>query len=175
VMMPRHCHVEADSTDASSWSPRSAGRRTHDAGVRHAWGWRGAHRGAGTTTLARRLGGADLGLVGSERLPTLVVCRASIEGLIAAQQLAADELASGPAWTCLGLVIVAAGKARPSKAVAELMSLIVAGYPASWPIAWEDASRPPSPADRAAPACRTGQLRQLGRPLKHRPTKEQGR
>src|ERR1035438_6113324 len=26
------------------------------------WGWRGAHPGAGVTTLARELGGADLGL-----------------------------------------------------------------------------------------------------------------
>jgi len=64
----------------------------------------GAHTGSGVTTLARELGGADLGLKSTTSMPTLVVCRCSADGLIAAQRLAASELTGTPTWTCLGLV-----------------------------------------------------------------------
>ena len=109
------------------------------------WAWRGAHPGAGVTTLARELGGADMGMAATGAatmaLPVLVVCRSSETGLIAAQRLAANELAGTPTWTCLGLVVVAAGPFRVTKPVAELTALITGGYPAWWPIPWMESWR----------------------------------
>jgi hypothetical protein len=111
------------------------------------WAWRGAHPGAGVTTLARELGGADLGLSRGTGLPTLVVCRSSADGLIAAQHLAAGELCGTPAWTCLGLVVVADGPGPLAKPLAELAALILGGYPDHWPIPWMESWRthPSSP------------------------------
>jgi hypothetical protein len=111
------------------------------------WAWRGAHSGAGVTTLARELGGADLGLSGMTGLPTLVVCRSSADGLIAAQRLASSELAEAPTWTCLGLVVVADGPGSLVKPLAELAALILGGYPDHWPIPWMESWRthPSSP------------------------------
>jgi hypothetical protein len=100
------------------------------------WAWRGAHSGAGVTTLARELGGADLGTTSRTGLPTLVVCRSSAAGLIAAQRLASSELAGAPTWTCLGLVVVADGPGPLAKSLAELTALILGGYPDHWPIPW---------------------------------------
>ena len=113
------------------------------------WAWRGAHPGAGVTTLARELGGADVGMAATGAatmaatmaLPVLVVCRSSETGLIAAQRLAANELAGTPTWTCLGLVVVAAGPSQVTKPVAELTALITGGYPAWWPIPWMESWR----------------------------------
>lgn len=114
------------------------------------WAWRGAHPGAGVTTLARELGGADVGMVATRAatmaLPVLVVCRSSETGLIAAQRLAANELAGTPTWTCLGLVVVAAGPSQVTKPVAELAALITGGYPAWWPIPWMESWRTVSSA-----------------------------
>ena len=105
------------------------------------WAWRGAHSGAGVTTLARELGGADLGLSGRTGLPTLVVCRSSADGLIAAQRLASSELAGAPTWTCLGLVVVADGPGPLAKPLAELAALVLGGYPDHWPIPWMESWR----------------------------------
>jgi hypothetical protein len=111
------------------------------------WAWRGAHPGAGVTTLARELGGADLGTTSMTGLPTLVVCRSSADGLIAAQRLAAGELCGAPTWTCLGLVVVADGPGPLAKPLAELAALILGGYPDHWPIPWMESWRthPSSP------------------------------
>ena len=105
------------------------------------WAWRGAHRGAGITTLAREFGGADLGMTSTPSLPILVVCRCSISGLIAAQHLAASELSESPTWKCLGLVIVADGPGRLHKPVSELAALVAGGYPAQWSIPWVESWR----------------------------------
>ncbi len=117
------------------------------------WAWRGAHPGAGVTTLARELGGADLGLSSMTSLPTLVVCRSSADGLIAAQRLAASELTGTPTWTCLGLVVVADGPGPLAKPLAELAALIPGGYPNHWPIPWVESWRthPTSATGRTAP------------------------
>jgi hypothetical protein len=111
------------------------------------WAWRGAHSGAGVTTLAREFGGADLGLSGMTGLPTFVVCRSSADGLIAAQRLAYSELAGAPTWTCLGLVVVADGPGPLAKPLAELAALILGGYPDHWPIPWMESwgTHPSSP------------------------------
>jgi hypothetical protein len=111
------------------------------------WAWRGAHSGAGVTTLAREFGGADLGLSSMTGLPTLVVCRSSADGLIAAQHLAAGELCGTPTWTCLGLVVVADGPGSLAQPLAELAALILGGYPDHWPIPWMESWRtlPSSP------------------------------
>jgi hypothetical protein len=69
-------------------------------------------------------------------LPTLVVCRSSAEGLIAAQHLAASELSGVASWPCLGLVVVAAGGRPVPKALVELAVLVTAGYPEHWAIPW---------------------------------------
>ena len=92
--------------------------------LRARWGWRGAHPGAGVTTLARELGGADLGMSNVANLPILVVCRSSADGLIAAQRLAAHELSETPSWHCLGLVVVADDRGPLAKALAELAALV---------------------------------------------------
>ena len=105
------------------------------------WAWRGAHSGAGVTTLARELGGADLGTTSRTGLPTLVVCRSSADGLIAAQRLASSELAGAPTWTCLGLVVVADGPGPLAKPLAELAALVLGGYPDHWPIPWMESWR----------------------------------
>ena len=111
------------------------------------WAWRGAHSGAGVTTLARELGGADLGTTSRTGLPTLVVCRSSADGLIAAQRLAAGELCGAPTWTCLGLVVVADRPGSLVKPLVELTALILGGYPNHWPIPWMESWRthPSSP------------------------------
>jgi hypothetical protein len=105
------------------------------------WGWRGAHPGAGVTTLARELGGADLGMSNVANLPILVVCRSSADGLVAAQRLAAHELSETPSWHCLGLVVVADDRGPLAKALAELAALVAGGYPAHWPIPWVESWR----------------------------------
>jgi hypothetical protein len=69
-------------------------------------------------------------------LPTLVVCRSSADGLIAAQGLAADELSGVPSWCCLGLVVVADDRHPLPKPLVELAALITAGFPQHWPIPW---------------------------------------
>ena len=108
---------------------------------RSRWGWRGAHPGAGVTTLARELGGADLGMSNVANLPILVVCRSSADGLIAAQRLAAHELSGTPSWHCLGLVVVADDHHPLSRQLAELAALVTGGYPAHWPIPWVESWR----------------------------------
>jgi hypothetical protein len=113
--------------------------RTHVSRPR--WGWRGAHPGAGVTTLARELGGADLGMSNVANLPILVVCRSSADGLIAAQCLAAHELSGTPSWHCLGLVVVADDRGPLAKALAELAALVAGGYPNHWPIPWVESWR----------------------------------
>jgi hypothetical protein len=105
------------------------------------WGWRGAHPGAGVTTLARELGGADLGMSNVANLPILVVCRSSADGLIAAQRLAAHELSGTPSWHCLGLVVVADDHHPLSRQLAELAALVTGGYPNHWPIPWVESWR----------------------------------
>jgi hypothetical protein len=110
-------------------------------GLRPRWGWRGAHPGAGVTTLARELGGADLGMSNVANLPILVVCRSSADGLVAAQRLAAHELSETPSWHCLGLVVVADDRGPLAKALAELAALVAGGYPAHWPIPWVESWR----------------------------------
>jgi hypothetical protein len=89
------------------------------------------------------LGGADLGLTGDANLPTLVVCRSSAEGLIAAQRLAAGELSGVPSWHCLGLVVVADDRHPLPKALVELAALVTAGYAQHWPIPWMESWRTP--------------------------------
>jgi hypothetical protein len=105
------------------------------------WGWRGAHPGAGVTTLARELGGADLGMSYVANLPILVVCRSSANGLIAAQRLAAHELSETPSWHCLGLVVVADDRGPLANALAELAALVTGGYPNHWPVPWVESWR----------------------------------
>jgi hypothetical protein len=80
-------------------------------------------------------------------LPTLVVCRSSADGLIAAQRLASSELTGAPTWTCLGLVVVADGPGSLVKPLVELAALILGGYPDHWPIPWMESWRthPSSP------------------------------
>jgi hypothetical protein len=74
-------------------------------------------------------------------LPTLVVCRSSADGLIAAQRLAAGELCGTPTWPCLGLVVVADGPGPLAKPLAELAALVLGGYPDHWPIPWMESWR----------------------------------
>ena len=130
------------------------------------WAWRGAHRGAGVTTLSRRLGGVDLGTLPSGSFPTLVVCRDSADGLIAAQHVAATELANppvdSPKWECVGLVIVASGPKAPAGATAELMTLVTGGYPAHWLVDWE-----PAAAAWVAPASSVAVRASSRRPSRH--------
>ena len=128
------------------------------------WAWRGAHSGAGVTTLARELGGADLGLSSTGYLPTLVVCRSSADGLIAAQRLASSELTGTPTWTCLGLVVVADGPGSLAKPLAELAALILGGYPNHWPIPWMESWRAHPSSAWSTVAHRSNRLARLLRP-----------
>jgi hypothetical protein len=139
------------------------------------WAWRGAHSGAGVTTLARELGGADLGLSSTVGLPTLVVCRSSADGLIAAQRLAAGELCGAPTWTCLGLVVVADGPGSLVKPLAELAALILGGYPDHWPIPWMESWRTHPSSAWSTVARRPNRLARLLRSSIHpaiQPTQE---
>ncbi len=139
------------------------------------WAWRGAHPGAGVTTLARELGGADLGLSSRTGLPTLVVCRSSADGLIAAQHLAAGELCGTSTWTCLGLVVVADGPGSLATPLAELAALILGGYPDHWPIPWMESWRTHPSSPRPTAARRPNRLARLLRSSIHpaiHPTRE---
>jgi hypothetical protein len=129
--------------------------------------WRGAHRGAGVTTLAGVFGGAEFGAGDTPGLPTLVVCRFSSEGLLAAQGLAASELADTALWTCLGLVTVAARPGRPGKPLEELAALVAGGYPRLWPIPWMESWRTPTGANRE-PGCLERLLHPVNREKEHR-------
>jgi hypothetical protein len=137
-------------------------------GRRPKWAWRGAHTGSGVTTLARELGGADLGLTSTTSMPTLVVCRCSADGLIAAQRLAASELTGTPTWTCLGLVVVADGPGPLTKPLEELAALIAGGYPNHWPIPWVESWRTHSTTPRGTPDHRPNRLARLFLPSTHR-------
>ena len=135
--------VQDAEIEVTSPLPATASRgtaaSTHVSRVR--WGWRGAHPGAGVTTLARELGGADLGISNVANLPILVVCRSSADGLVAAQRLAAHELSETPSWHCLGLVVVADDRHPLSRQLAELAALVTGGYPNHWPIPWVETWR----------------------------------
>ena len=148
------------------------------------WGWRGAHPGAGVTTLAEHLGGADLGVgLPAPRhplatLPTLVVCRSSFDGLVAAQQLAATELSRPDRWSCVGLVVVADSSVPQVGAELELVALVAGGYPAHWTIPWmevwheSDHDRGASPSTRLLARLLPSRAHQVS-PRTTRPTKEQ--
>jgi hypothetical protein len=139
------------------------------------WAWRGAHAGAGVTTLAREFGGAELGLSSRTGLPTLVVCRSSADGLIAAQHIAAGELCGTPTWTCLGLVVVADGPGPLAKPLAELAALIIGGYPEHWPIPWMESWRTQPSSPWSTVAHRPNRLARLLRSSIHptiQPTQE---
>ena len=139
------------------------------------WAWRGAHSGAGVTTLARELGGADLGMTSRTGLPTLVVCRSSADGLIAAQHLAAGELCGTPTWTCLGLVVVADGPGSLAQPLAELAALILGGYPDHWPIPWMESWLTPPSSSWPTVAHRPNRIARLLRSSIHpafQPTQE---
>jgi hypothetical protein len=154
--LPRHSLARDAGTSATSPSPAPRSALPVISGFALGqspkWAWRGAHSGAGVTTLARELGGADLGLSSMTGLPTLVVCRSSADGLIGAQRLASSELAGAPTWTCLGLVVVADGPGSLAKPLAELAALILGGYPDHWPIPWMESWRthPSSPGSTVA-------------------------
>jgi hypothetical protein len=137
------------------------------------WAWRGAHSGAGVTTLARELGGADHGLSNRTGLPTLVVCRSTADGLMAAQGLAAGELAGFPTWTCLGLVVVAEHPGHLTKPLAELAALVAGGFPDHWSIPWVESWRRDPTTGRLAPEHRVWRparfLHPYIRPIKEHP------
>jgi hypothetical protein len=169
--------------DAGAWTttpsptPRSALPLIsgHTPGQSPKWAWRGAHPGAGVTTLAREFGGADLGLSSRTGLPTLVVCRSSADGLIAAQRLASSELAGAPTWTCLGLVVVADGPGSLAKPLAELAALILGGYPDHWPVPWMESWRAHPSSPWSTVANRPNRLARLLRSSIHpaiQPTQE---
>jgi hypothetical protein len=100
-------------------------------------------------------------------LPTLVVCRFSADGLIAAQRLAAGELCGTPTWTCLGLVVVADGPGSLAKPLAELAALILGGYPDHWPIPWMESWRTHPSSPRSTVARRPNRLARLLRSSIH--------
>ena len=135
------------------------------------WAWRGAHSGAGVTTLARELGGADHGLSNRTGLPTLVVCRFTADGLMAAQGLAARELAGFPTWTCLGLVVVAEHPGHLTKPLAELAALVAGGFPDHWSIPWVESWRTAPTTQRRAGEHRVWRPAHFSRPS-IRPIKE---
>jgi hypothetical protein len=101
------------------------------------WAWRGAHGGAGVTTLAQALGGIEAtDEAGS--LPRIVVTRTHARGLEAAQQLAAEldaaERAGGA--PLLGLVLVPDAPRRLPAALQDLAHVVVGGYPRWWSLRW---------------------------------------
>lgn len=107
--------------------------------------WLGAHGGAGTSTLAAALGGADLGAYRPPlahvpgTCPVLVVVRAHAGGLLSAQRLAASELAPGTgplAGSVVGLVIVADAPGARPKALRDLARLVSGGYPHHQFVPW---------------------------------------
>jgi hypothetical protein len=102
------------------------------------WAWRGAHGGAGVTTLARVLGGVEATDVVAGSLPIIVVTRTHARGLEAAQQLAAEldttERAGGA--PLLGLVLVPDAPGRLPPALQDLAHVVVGGYPRWWALRW---------------------------------------
>lgn len=99
-----------------------------------AWAFAGLHGGAGATTLARAIGGADG--PGGGGVPVVAVARTHGAGLAAAQ--ARSRLAEPPV---LGLALVADAPGRLPPPARDLVRLVCGAYEHVWRIGWEEALR----------------------------------
>jgi hypothetical protein len=120
--------------------------------------WYPAHGGAGATTLAWLIGGADLGAVQvAPGTPVVVVARTNAWGLRAAQSCAA----AWPAWAMrpVGIVLIADAPGRLPRSLRELAHLVTGGYDRVWTIPWIPSLREGDPPPDIRP------LRRLAKEL----------
>ncbi len=97
-------------------------------------GWVGAHGGAGTTTHAQLLGGADHHTTPRPgTAATVIVARPTASGLQAAQHVARTWTLGPPPR---GLVLIAATPGRLPRPLRELRDLVTGAYPHTWHIPW---------------------------------------
>ena len=131
--------VEPDAADR-------LGRRTV-AGSAALW-VTGAHGGAGESRTADLLNGAHITdhcwpvLQDGSKPQVLLVCRADIRGLTAAQS-ALTQWASGaaPAVDLLGLAILADAPGKTPKALRDFSAIVGGGAPRFWTLPWVEAWR----------------------------------
>lgn len=114
----------------------------------------GAHGGAGESTLARVLTGANPTghrWPASSTTPVLLVARSSMTGLTAARR-AATQWASGAAGTLslLGLVVIADAPGRLPRPLAHFADLVGGGVPRIWRWPWIEQLRLNPDLDRDA-------------------------
>lgn len=131
--------VEPDAADR-------LGRRTV-AGSAALW-VAGAHGGSGESRIADLIGGGRATghcwpvLQDGSRPRVLLVCRADIRGLTAAQS-ALTQWASGaaPAVDLLGLTILADAPGKTPKPLRDFAAIVGGGAPRSWSLPWVEAWR----------------------------------
>ncbi|GAA4655819.1 hypothetical protein GCM10023346_49090 [Arthrobacter gyeryongensis] len=131
--------VEPDAADR-------LGRRTI-AGSAALW-VAGAHGGSGESRIADLIGGARVTghcwpvLHDGSRPRVLLVCRADIRGLTAAQG-ALTQWASGaaPALDLLGLAVLADAPGKTPKPLRDFATIVSGGAPRSWTLPWVEAWR----------------------------------
>lgn len=121
-----------------TWEPDPAG------GI-PPWWWVPCHGGAGSTTLAEVVGGADAGKYGWPRYPdgiqpgVILVARTHAAGLQAAQR-ASRQWASGAVGQVrlLGLVAVADAPGRLPRPLQQWLKLVTGGLPRVWAVPWHE-------------------------------------
>ncbi len=103
---------------------------------------RGAHGGAGVSTLARLLGVVETARPMGHGERVLLVCRSHASGLLAAQRVLAylDELRA-PQVHVAGLVINADAAGRTPRPLADLAQLVGGGAPQVWRLPWVESWR----------------------------------
>lgn len=145
--------TSADPVRPSATSPVTPAPATA-VGIAQRWALVATHGGSGACCLSQVLAGAfrvhQAWPSGDE--PTVLVCRSSTRGLLAAQQFArAFRDGETGDTTLLGLLIVADVPGRVPPAVRRLERLVSGAMPAVWQVPWVAQWRlePPGPATPA--------------------------
>ncbi|WP_425585266.1 DUF6668 family protein [Yinghuangia aomiensis] len=134
------------------------------------WWWVPCHGGAGSTTLAAAIGGADAGRGGWPRYPegvrpgVVLVARTHAAGLQSAQS-AARQWASGAVGPVrlLGLVAVADAPGRLPGQLRQWLHLLAGGLPHVWAVPWHEPWRL---GERPSPESAPRQVAKIARELR---------
>lgn len=139
------------------------------------WWWVPCHGGAGATTLAAAIGGADAGSRGWPRYPegirpgVVLVTRTHAAGLQSAQR-AARQWASGAVGSVrlFGLVAVADAPGRLPRQLQQWLKLVAGGLPHVWTVPWHEPWRLGEPPQTdTAPRSVAKIARELQRAVEH--------
>lgn len=120
--------------------------------------WLGAHGGAGESTLAALWPGVTAAAghawprsVDGSTTQVVVVARANVSGLRAAQNALRQWGASLTPSNVLGLVVMADAPGRMPRALRALLDVVSGGGPRTWTVPWVDAWRVADPTTVPVP------------------------